>query len=222
MSAVGPTSPPASQRAYELVKGRWLDGSLRDNALLSEGEVAGELGISRTPVREAFLRLEAEGLLELYPKRGALVLPISDRDGRELLEARLLVERHCLAALLAGGDGGGRERRAALVDELRGHVAEQRAALERADVGAYAAADRRMHRAWVAAAGNRVLLGLYDQLRDRQQRLTAQLLQHRRRDPQRMIAEHEDLVAALEAGEGERLDGLLVAHVEGAGAALLA
>ncbi len=236
------TSPSASQRAYDLVKGRWLDGSLADGVLLSEGEVAGELGVSRTPVREAFLRLEAEGLLALYPKRGALVTALSDRDGRDLLDARLLVERHCLERLLAsaggpvpvggaalrglgasgdGDAGGGTGASAGLLAELRGIVEEQRAAVAAGDIGGYAEADRRMHRTWVAAAGNRLLLDLYDSLRDRQQRLTAQVLQHRARDPLLIIAEHEELLETLAAGDLPAMLERLERHVRATASALL-
>jgi DNA-binding GntR family transcriptional regulator len=238
-------APSASQRAYDLVKGRWLDGSLADGVLLSEGEVAGELGVSRTPVREAFLRLEAEGLLTLYPKRGALVTALSDRDGRDLLDARLLVERHCLERLLAprpsawaaGRDArpgvgraddaapaaatGGAGVAAGVLEDLRATVAEQRAAVADGDIGAYAEADRRMHRTWVAAAGNRVLLDLYDGLRDRQQRLTAQVLQHRARDPLAIIAEHEELLETLAAGDLPAMLERLERHVRATAGALL-
>ena len=67
----------ASERAYRHVKDRILDGSLPGGELISEGEIAEALGMSRTPVRAAFGQLEAEGLLRLYPKRGALVVPVS-------------------------------------------------------------------------------------------------------------------------------------------------
>ncbi|WP_320670649.1 GntR family transcriptional regulator [Patulibacter defluvii] len=207
--------PPASRRAYELVKARWLDGSLRDHELLSEGAVASELGISRTPVREAFLQLQAEGLLELYPKRGALVVPISDRDARELFEARRLIEQHGLDRLLAAPPAEREARLAPLLAELDELVAEQRRHLAAGEVGAYVDADRRLHRAWVAAAGNRVLLQVYDQLRDRQQRLTASFVTSRRRDPGRLVDEHEAIVAALRAGDRAATAERLERHLEG-------
>ena len=59
------------------VKQQILGGGYPGGALISEGEVSAAVGVSRTPVREAFLRLEVEGLLRLYPKRGALVTPVT-------------------------------------------------------------------------------------------------------------------------------------------------
>src|SRR6201996_1791220 len=89
----------ATTTAYRFAKQRLLDGRFPAGELLSENEIARELGISRTPVREAFLLLEAEGLLELYPRRGALVSPIAPTESDDVLEARLLIEGHCAGAL---------------------------------------------------------------------------------------------------------------------------
>src|SRR5919206_2976642 len=90
-----PRGRSAAERAYDYVKVRLLDGRFAGGTLLSENELAQRLGLSRTPVRQAFVQLEAEGLLELYPKRGALVVPISASEIEDVFEARLLVEEHC-------------------------------------------------------------------------------------------------------------------------------
>src|SRR2546422_5434437 len=82
----------ATSRAYDHVKQAILDRAYPGGALLSEGEIANEVGVSRTPVREALLRLEAEGLVRLYPKRGALVLPVSPQEITDVMETRELVE----------------------------------------------------------------------------------------------------------------------------------
>ena len=61
--------------------------------------------MSRTPVREAFLRLEAEGLLRLYPQRGALVVPVSSEESRAVIEARLLLEQFAAGKVVSRGPG---------------------------------------------------------------------------------------------------------------------
>ena len=91
--------PAAKDRAYAYVKERILEGAYPGGELLSEGEVAEALEVSRTPVREAFLLLEAEGLMRLYPKRGALVVPVSPGEDRvppggDARTAGRLVEAH--------------------------------------------------------------------------------------------------------------------------------
>ena len=78
----------ATDRAYHETRGRILDGELAGGDVITEGQVSTSLGISRTPVREAFLRLQAEGLLQLYPKRGAVVVPVSVEEATSVMEAR--------------------------------------------------------------------------------------------------------------------------------------
>lgn len=199
MHGVSTPPVPASRKVYEHVKQRLLDGSLRDGELLSEGTIADAVGVSRTPVREAFLQLESEGLLALYPKRGALVVPVSPREVRDIYEARLLVEGHGLRRALEGPV----ER---LLEELDASLDEQRRLLERDDLVAFTEADRRLHRAWVAAAGNEVLLHVFDQLRDRQQRISVTMLLHHGSRAQQLLEEHERLVEAVRARD---LDGFL-------------
>ncbi|MFC7740939.1 GntR family transcriptional regulator [Nocardiopsis composta] len=73
----GGTRQAAKDRAYAFVKDQVLRGVFEGGDLISEGDVASALEMSRTPIREAFLRLEVEGFLRLYPQRGALVVPVS-------------------------------------------------------------------------------------------------------------------------------------------------
>src|SRR5579884_1614271 len=121
----GETPQPAlsaKERAYHYTKEAVLSGTFAGGELITEGQVADALRMSRTPVREAFLRLEAEGLLRLYPKRGALVVPVSAREIEAVLEARELVEGHALRKVLTRPATS----RAAVVERLRELVAEQR------------------------------------------------------------------------------------------------
>src|SRR3954464_7066034 len=108
---------PASEIAYDYVKARLLDGRFAGGTLLSENEIGQRLDVSRTPVRQAFVQLEAEGLLELYPRRGALVVPISPAEAEDVLEARMLIEQHSARRAAHAGP--------ALAAALREHIAEQ-------------------------------------------------------------------------------------------------
>jgi DNA-binding GntR family transcriptional regulator len=193
------------RRAYDHVKRRLLEGAYAEGQLLSEGAIAAELGISRTPVREACLQLEAEGLLKLYPKRGALVVPIGPREIRELFEARELIERHALA----------HADPAAMADRLDALIARQReiAAAPSPDRVAFAEADRELHRTWVQAAGNAILLSIYDGLRDRQQRVAAVMIADGATPMTALADEHAAIAAALRAGDVAAADRLLAAHL---------
>src|SRR3954466_15043065 len=130
-------SGSAAARVYAYVKERLLDGTFAGGALLSENELSQQLGLSRPTGPPAFVQLEAEGLLELYPKRGALVVPVAASEIEDVFEARLLVEQHCTKRAVAAG--------AALDAELRAAIAEQERALQAGAAG-FAEADRRFHR----------------------------------------------------------------------------
>src|SRR4051812_35208867 len=100
-----PAGETAAQRAYAYVKDRLLDGRFAGGTLLSENEIAHALGCSRTPVRQAFVELQGEGLLDLYPRRGGLVIPVSATDADDVLEARLLLEPYCARKAASVGAG---------------------------------------------------------------------------------------------------------------------
>ncbi|MBJ7456710.1 MAG: GntR family transcriptional regulator, partial [Thermoleophilia bacterium] len=166
--ATTPRPLPAKDRVYAFVKERILDGGYPGGELLSEGEVAEALEVSRTPVREAFLLLEAEGLMRLYPKRGALVVPVSPAEVRDVMETRTLVERHSAERLAAGGPAA-----APVIAELHELIARQERLLDEGDLTGFVAADRAFHHTIGAAAGNAILTRISDSLRARQRRMVA-------------------------------------------------
>ncbi|NNG37996.1 GntR family transcriptional regulator [Flexivirga sp. ID2601S] len=182
----------ASDRAYEHVKDGILTGRLAPSSFLTEGQVAAEVGISRTPVREALLRLQTEGMVELYPKKGALVVPATPQEGREVFEARALIEEWAASQAWP--------RRADAVPRLRARLADMAAAMKTGDADAFSAADRAFHEVIVEAAGNSVIARQYRHLRDRQIVIVAGNL---RGDAERMTAsyaQHRDLLDLLDAG----------------------
>jgi DNA-binding GntR family transcriptional regulator len=196
--------------AYDHVKRGILDRQYDSGALVTEGEIAQLLGISRTPVREALLRLDAEGLIRLYPKRGALVLPVSGQEVRDVFETRELIEGFAAARAW--------KHRAELVDRLAGLTEQMRRGHEQGDPVALMAADRAFHSAIVEAGGNRILASLYESLRDRQLRMGVASL---RVSPDRLAAaveQHSTLLEVLRAADGELTDfrRRLVGHVRSA------
>ena len=194
----------AADRVYEHVRDGILTRRYPENELLSEGMVASETGVSRTPVREALLRLEAQGMIRLLPKRGALVLPVTAQEWRDVLATRLLVEEHCTRSVILAGRGP------ALARSLDGPLDALRRAADAGDVIGYAAADREFHAHIVAAEGNQILIRLYSSLRDRQLRMGA-----------------ANLMAAGGQADAARMhstvhDHRVIAHAIGAGDAVLA
>ncbi|MBL1096161.1 GntR family transcriptional regulator [Streptomyces coffeae] len=200
------TKPPAAaERVYTHVKQAVLDRRYEGGTLLSEGELAEAVGVSRTPVREALLRLEAEGLLKLYPKKGALVLPVSAQEIADVVETRLLVEQHAVAKVVPAAEPL-LLRLEELLEEQKGHAAA-------GDLAAFAVADRCFHVAIVRAAGNGILAQLYDQLRDRQLRMGVATMHA---EPDRIaknITEHAEILTALRAGDARSASATVQRHI---------
>lgn len=195
----------ASATAYAFAKQQILEGGFKGGDLISEGDVADQLGLSRTPVREAFLLLESEGLLRLYPKRGALVVPVSAAEVTDVMETRELVE--CFAIERAARIGG------ELKDALDASLATQQKLIDQGDYAAFVDADREFHRMFIDAGGNAILLQLYDSLRDRQARMG--LAAVARSGASLRLDEHRALVDAVVAGHGGLAVELLKKHLGG-------
>jgi DNA-binding GntR family transcriptional regulator len=199
----------ATDRAYEFTKERVLDCTFAGGDLITEGEVANALGMSRTPVREAFLRLEGEGLLRLYPKRGALVVPVSVAEVEAVMETRMLVERFALDKVLVDGAA------VLIADALTDAIAQQQEYAAAGDTDGFVAVDREFHTTFVTAAGNPIVTGLYDSLRDRQQRMIITSLLRDAKRIESILVEHRAIADAIRTGDLPRADAVLVAHLRG-------
>jgi DNA-binding GntR family transcriptional regulator len=197
----------AKDRAYAFTKERVLDSTFAGGDLLTEGEVATALGLSRTPVREAFLQLESEGLLRLYPKRGALVVPVSSQEVESVMETRVLVEQFALAKTIARGND--------VTGALEAAIERQVEHAARGDSEAFVEADREFHTVFVNAAGNPIVATLYDSLRDRQRRMGVAALTRDERRVSSILAEHRALVAAVRARDPGRARMVLADHLQG-------
>ncbi|MFG2309049.1 GntR family transcriptional regulator [Streptomyces sp. NPDC048566] len=197
--------PPAADRVYAHVKQGVLDRRYEGGTLLTEGELADAVGVSRTPVREALLRLEAEGLIRLYPKKGALVLPVSAQEIADVVETRRLVEGHAVRKAVPASP-----RLIARLEDLLARQKEQAAA---GDLAAAAVTDRCFHAEIVRSGGNEILSRLYDQLRDRQLRMGVAVMHAHPDRITKTLTEHEQILDALRAGDAEAVVGLIHAHV---------
>jgi DNA-binding GntR family transcriptional regulator len=202
----------AAEKAYVFTKERILDGRFGGGLLITEGDVGADVGVSRTPVREAFLRLESEGLLRLYPKRGALVVAVSPSEVEMVMETRLLVERFAIRKIV--------ETEAELGDSPAEVIARQERIGARGDSTGFVEADREFHRIFVAAAANPILLALHDSLRDRQTRMNLAALARSDDRQRQVLTEHRAIADAVEARELDAALAMVDQHL-GATLALL-
>jgi DNA-binding GntR family transcriptional regulator len=192
MAATGNERTASAQElAYEHLKSRIASIELRDALFLTEAEIATALGVSRTPVREAFLRLQGEGLLQLVPQKGAFVPAVSDTEIDDVMESRELIEVHCAWKLA--------HERSEIHVELEQLLVEQ---LEQiGDVEAFIACDRVFHERIVDTLGNALLTDFYRTLRDRQMRMGIRAVVHSPDRARQVISEHRAIVKALKDGD---------------------
>jgi DNA-binding GntR family transcriptional regulator len=180
-------------------------GRLPADARIKQEQIAAELGVSRTPVREALHLLEQEGLVRLVPRRGALVQGFTAADVRELYELRELLEPAAAALATARATEADREtvqRLAALTERRRGGFE----------------ANRDFHRALCAPCGNGLVMRTLDSVWTH--RAASGLFAYQMRPAgavERMAAEHADIAQAFAAGDAARLRALVHDHVRGAG-----
>jgi DNA-binding GntR family transcriptional regulator len=184
---------------------RIVAGELAPGSRLRQEALAAELGVSRTPLREALARLVSEGLVEFVPNRGATVARRDFNDMNQAWRARLVLEPG--AARLAA------ERRDAKeVERLRVAVGRQRAVAD--DVTASFEVNREFHLALVAASGNVHLLRFADFLW--LSRIGVPIFARQARDRAHVLAwadDHEAITDAVTMGSGARAERLTRAHI---------
>lgn len=192
-------------QVYVAIRERIATGSLARGARVHQEDLAEGLGVSRTPVREALRRLAAEGLVEMRTNRGARVADVRHGDMRAAYEARLVLE-----------PGAARLAAARVVPEARARMRSALAAQRRAipNVARSFDANREFHIALVAAAGNDYLLRFAERLWVA--RIGEVIYERQSETPERMqldADEHEEILLAIEAGNGRRAESLTRRHV---------
>ena len=202
--------PSTSAEIVDRVVHAILAGRLKPGTRLGEVQLGELFGVSRTRVREALMRLEARGIVQVSARRGWFVFEPSPDDARDAFAARRAVEiglLHC-----------SRNVDAPALEQLRAHIRREQAAIEAADVGARSFLLGDFHVCMAQALGNRALA---DILRDLTARtvLTAMLYQSQH-DAAESCADHARIVAALEAGDIREAVRLMDEHIGDVEAAL--
>ncbi|MEZ5725322.1 MAG: GntR family transcriptional regulator [Paracoccaceae bacterium] len=194
----------AAPQVYERLRQAILRGTLAPGDRLSESEVARQFGISRQPVREAFIHLASDGLAEVRPQRGTYIRKISISA---VLSARLIREavEGDLIRIVAG------QADAELLRRLDEEIRRQRLALEAGDSDLFVELDDRFHRMLADAAGHEsvwtVLEGLKSQM-NRLRHITAKAF-----DIRKLIEQHVEIVDGLRAGDATRAEQAMRRHL---------
>lgn len=214
--AASKTADRGSQadQAYVQLKQLILDGTLPAGAQMLELEAAARLNMSRTPVREAMVRLRQEGIVEIRPRHGMRVLPISADDMRDIYEIMTALEGTAAESVARRGVT------ARQISSLQGAVHDMDKALEQQDLQAWAAADERFHLTLVELSGNQRLIQMVAQLWDQAHR--ARLLTLRLRPtPTDSNRDHEAVVQAIIDGRPDEARRIHENHRRRAGKMLV-
>ena len=200
-----PATPEAGQTAYRRLREAIASGQFHPNERLVEATVATRLGVGRTAVRAALVRLDQEGLVTLELNRGARVRLISDREALEIEEVRATLE-----AMLA--------RRAASratptdLRELRQVVVEMRQRVDKKDAIGYSDLNARFHQRIWAAADHATASRLVGSLKSQSIRLQYQTILRPGRT-ERSLREHEAIFNALKAHDPDGAEEAMLAHL---------
>lgn len=189
--------------AYESIKQYILDGRLTEDSRLTEESLANQLGISKSPVREALNRLETEGLIRIEPRRGAYLRAFAIKDIDELYDLREALETHVVHTAAIDED---------LLAELKDSIRRMREYLKENDKRRYIDEDIHFHATLANATGNGRLAKMLENV---QQQIW--LFRRKTYDLSSSTAPdaHESIVTALEGGKRTQAERAMRDHITG-------
>lgn len=192
---------PARERVAAVLREAILTHQLEPGAELTLKDTAKMLGVSSTPIREAFQQLALEGLIELRPNRGATVIGADEQTIRDHYELRAALERAAVMAVC---------RRRANISRIRNAFEQSKAALERQDSREYGNYNQSFHMEIWKASGNRKIEQLLSQL------WNGLSMGHKVTQEAYAcisIREHEQIMSALEVWDEHRAGDLMERHI---------
>ncbi|MGL4606089.1 MAG: GntR family transcriptional regulator [Eubacteriaceae bacterium] len=204
---------PLREIVFETIRRAIITGELKPGQRLMEVQLAEEMGVSRTPVRESIRKLELEGLVKMVPRKGAYVTPMSVNDLKEMMEIRRALEG--LAAELAAKNASKEE-----VEEL--YLANKKfgeAALKNDEEGIINY-DMDIHEIIYRASGNMKLLQMINSLREQMQRFRAEYV-HRIEDKTPLVNQHMEIIKMIESRDGTSAKSAANEHIFSTGDSML-
>ncbi len=189
------------EKILETIREAILKGNLKPGEKVAEPELAERFGISRTPIREAFRQLESEGYLTVIPRKGAVVAALSEQDVQEFYAIKSTLEGY--AAELAAGRLTEKE-----IEKLEAINERLKQLANEGDVKAFFRVHNEFHDLFVKASGNSKLYELIQQLGMKFNRLRMASLSVNGRMAI-SVAEHERLIEAFRAQDGDRAENLV-------------
>lgn len=182
-----------------------LKGELKPGERLMEIQLASQLGVSRTPVREAIRKLELEGLVLMIPRKGAEVAEITEKNLRDVLEVRCALEELAVQLACERMDEEGLEKLRRAADDF---VSVQ----SNADITKVAQADVDFHDIIYMATKNDKLIQMLNNLREQMYRYRIEYLKQKDSYP-RLVSEHKEIIAAIEKHDKAKAIRITSQHI---------
>ncbi|GAB6145454.1 GntR family transcriptional regulator [Desulfocicer niacini] len=204
---------PLAKMAYNALRDSILSNTLTSGTIYNEKNLAQQLGISRTPVREALLELSSQGLIEFLPRKGVVVNSFKEEDVNEIFELRHIIETHAFKKVCI-------QFESADLAEIEQCVEKQhRIAMESGDINRFMEMDRAFHMAFARLTGNKRLVSIMDNIRDILHIMGSYALSVEGRMTE-VVLEHEKILAAVKAGDTATTLTLLSDHLDQSKAAV--
>ncbi|MCO4319074.1 GntR family transcriptional regulator [Phyllobacterium sp. 21LDTY02-6] len=188
------------------LRSRIIDNKIQLGAALSENALAADLGMSKTPVREALQQLQLEGLVEVLPQRGSFVFRIAAEQVEQISELRTVLElAACRLAI--------NRNHTSLVSQMSVVMEEMQAAYDRDDTVSYHKLDGAFHQVFIELCGNPFLVEAFSQVGFRTQALRSRLSRIADLNS-RSVAEHRQMLTYVQRRDIPELQALLAAHID--------
>ncbi|MEZ5665776.1 MAG: GntR family transcriptional regulator [Burkholderiaceae bacterium] len=184
----------------ERIREAIVQGDLKLGEQVSEAQLAARMGVSKTPVREALVRLQTQGLVQIHPQRGTYVFRLTPEEVTHLCRFRVLVETEALRDALGNNKQG-------LIKNWKQCVKEMKAAETSRDLPSLARIDMTFHFQLFEACHNQYVCSAYELLR-------SQLTALRYRAPiENAVVSHQVLIDAVGDGDESHACALLTEHI---------
>jgi len=196
-----PRVPNLTDLAYQSLKQHMLDGSLVEGARLTEDQLAKQLGISKSPVREALNRLEAEGLILIQPRRGAYVRQFTLEETRNLFDLRVLVEVYSVEIAKVTPT---------LLQDMADSIDRTQKFLEAGNKLAHVEEDIRFHSMIAASSGNQEFYAIFESV---QHKTILSRSKTYHLSPSSAPVNHQKIYEALKNGDRAEAKRIMSDHI---------
>ena len=199
------------EQAYDYLKDMILTGQFNGDEMYSEAKTAADLGISRTPVRDALLRLTQEGYIDIYPSKGYKIRATNPNDIRDICQIRSAIEGFCVYKLAQDIE---RKEEQDVLQFLRKCLEEQRKLLraKEPNLDLFTESETKFHNAIIEYLNNQQFRLIFKQYEYKMKELKFNFLQHHDR-LSAALKEHSYIVSLVENGEAENVYEFMLTHI---------